>query len=324
MVVIRCLLVRDVICLMGPTASGKTDMACALVEQFPCEIISVDSAMVYRGMDIGTAKPDKALLDKAPHHLLDIRNPTEPYSAAAFCDDAGHLCEAILARDHIPLLVGGSMMYFRAFQEGLSALPHANPELRQRLLEEAERKGWPYLYQKLETFDSDTAARLHPNDAQRIQRALEVYYTTGKPLSAILKHNPSISSAYRFINLVLFPERRAWLHERIAKRFHDMLALGFLDEVAALQERFKLTADMPAMRSVGYRQALAYQQGLSDYKTFCDQGVAATRQLAKRQLTWLRTWPHSNRFDPENPACFTAMLELLRSILDNQADKKED
>lgn len=308
---------REVICLMGPTASGKTDIACKLLQTFPCEIISVDSAMIYRGMNIGTAKPDSALLDIAPHHLIDIREPIEPYSAAAFCEDAKHLCDAILARGNIPLLVGGSMMYFRAFQNGLSTLPSANPALRQALLLEAEKKGWPYLHSKLETFDAVTAARLHPNDAQRIQRALEVYYTTGKPLSQVLKATPTFASTYRWINLILFPEKRAWLHERIAMRFNNMLEMGFLEEVCALQSRFELTPDMPAMRSVGYRQALNYQRGVCDYKTFCEQGVAATRQLAKRQLTWLRAWPNACRFDPENQTCFERMLELLHLILDN-------
>ncbi len=319
---------HDVICLMGPTASGKTEMACALLHAFPCEIISVDSAMVYRGMDIGTAKPDQALLDKAPHHLIDVRDPTEPYSAATFCEDVRVLCDMILARGNIPLLVGGSMMYFRAFQEGLSRLPAADSVLRQQLLLEAEKKGWPALHKQLKKHDAATAERLHPNDAQRIQRALEVYYLTGKPLSQILDaspaHDVSRMACYRFINLILFPERRAWLHERIEKRFYQMLEMGFLAEVKALQSRFKLTADMPAMRSVGYRQALAYQTGLCDYQTFCNQGIAATRKLAKRQLTWLRTWPNAARFDPENSACFEAVLELLHVILDNQPDKKED
>ncbi|MCH9756179.1 MAG: tRNA (adenosine(37)-N6)-dimethylallyltransferase MiaA [Gammaproteobacteria bacterium] len=309
---------------MGPTASGKTDMAVALLDVFPCEIISVDSAMVYRGMDIGTAKPDNVLLARAPHHLIDIRDPTEPYSVATFCEDATTLCEAILKRGKIPLLVGGSMMYFRAFQEGLSSLPRANPVLRQALLYDAEKNGWPYLHQKLETVDPVTAARLHPNDAQRIQRALEVYHVTGKPLSKVLLDSPSSPASYRFINLILFPERRVWLHERIAKRFLEMLKMGFLAEVEILQKRFTLTSEVPAMRSVGYRQALDYQQGLCDYDTFCEQGIVATRKLAKRQLTWLRTWPNAHVFDPELPGCFNAMLELLHVILDNQADKKED
>ncbi|MCH9690191.1 MAG: tRNA (adenosine(37)-N6)-dimethylallyltransferase MiaA [Gammaproteobacteria bacterium] len=313
---------------MGPTASGKTDMACALLQAFPCEIISVDSAMVYRGMDIGTAKPDSALLALAPHHLIDIRDPTEPYSVAAFCEDAQALCDDILARGHTPLLVGGSMMYFRAFKNGLSALPAADPVLRQTLLLEAKEKGWPYLHQKLQALDNITAERLHPNDAQRIQRALEVFYTTGKPLSEVLNHDASARSActarYCFIELILYPERRAWLHERIGKRFEQMLSMGFLDEVTKLKQRFELTPDMPAMRSVGYRQALDYQADQCDFKTFCERGVAATRQLAKRQLTWLRTWPNAYRFDPENAKCFDAVLELLHLILDNQASQSED
>jgi tRNA dimethylallyltransferase len=319
--------VRNIICLMGPTASGKTDMACALLQAFPCEIISVDSAMVYRGMDIGTAKPDSALLALAPHHLIDIRDPTAPYSVAAFCEDAQALCDDIFSRGHIPLLVGGSMMYFRAFRDGLSALPAADPVLRQTLLLEAKEKGWPSLHQKLQALDKITAERLHPNDAQRIQRALEVFYTTGKPLSQVLNHAPvrsACTARYRLIELILYPERRAWLHERIEKRFEQMLAMGFLDEVTRLQQRFELTPDMPAMRSVGYRQALEYQQGLFDFNIFCERGVAATRQLAKRQLTWLRTWPNAYRFDPENAKCFDVVLELLHLILDNQASQSED
>ncbi|MDF1677406.1 MAG: tRNA (adenosine(37)-N6)-dimethylallyltransferase MiaA [Legionellaceae bacterium] len=315
---------RNVICLMGPTASGKTDMAAHLLEVFPCEIVSVDSAMVYRGMDIGTAKPDTTFLTKAPHHLIDIREPTEAYSAAAFCHDATRLCNAILAKGKIPLLVGGTMMYFRAFQAGLSALPKANPDIRATLLQEAKTYGWPYLHEQLKAVDATTAARLHPNDAQRIQRALEVYHTTGLPLSQVLLEKPPGNQAYRFINLALFPEARVWLHTRIEKRFMQMLEMGFLKEVDALMERFDLTADMPAMRSVGYRQALAYRAGSYDYKTFCEQGVVATRRLAKRQLTWLRTWPNAEWFDPENPRCFDTMLELLHVILDNQTSKKED
>ncbi len=321
--VIRYLSVRNVICLMGPTASGKTDMAARLLEVFPCEIVSVDSAMVYRGMDIGTAKPDATFLAKAPHHLIDIREPTDAYSAAAFCHDANRLCEAILAKGKIPLLVGGTMMYFRAFQAGLSALPEANPSIRAALLQDAEARGWPYLHEQLKVVDAPTAARLHPNDAQRIQRALEVYHTTGMPLSQALLKKSSNHLACRFINLALFPEARAWLHARIERRFVQMLEVGFLNEVDALMKRFALTADMPAMRSVGYRQALAYRAGLYDYQTFCEQGVVATRRLAKRQLTWLRTWPNAARFAPENPRCFDTMLELLHLILDNQTSKKE-
>lgn len=299
-------------------------MACKLLEQFPCEIISVDSAMVYQGMDIGTAKPEKALLLQAPHHLLDIREPTEPYSVAAFCEDARLLCDAILLRGKIPLLVGGSMMYFRAFQSGLSSLPHADASLRQALLDEAAEKGWPVLHEKLLWVDPVTATRLHPNDAQRIQRALEVYYMTGKPLSQVFKETETPSLPFHCVNVVLFPERRAWLHERIAKRFAEMLELGFLDEVDGLLARFDLTLDMPSMRSVGYRQALHYRQGLCDYDAFCEQAIAATRQLAKRQLTWLRSWPDAHRFDPEHPSCFTEVLELLHMILDNRAHEEKE
>jgi tRNA dimethylallyltransferase len=308
---------RDVICLMGPTASGKTDLACRLLDVLPCEIISVDSAMVYRGMNIGTAKPDEALLARAPHHLIDIRDPTDAYSVAAFCEDASVLCEAILGRHKIPLLVGGTMMYFRAFQQGLSQLPTANAEVRQALLDEAVQKGWSCLHEKLQAVDPLTAAKLHPNDAQRIQRALEVYYTTGRALSQVLQDAPASQAQYRCINLILYPDNRAWLHERIAQRFQHMLELGFLEEVRVLQAAFELSPDLPSMRSVGYRQALAYQAEAHDFETFCSAGIAATRQLAKRQLTWLRTWPNACRFDPESPQCFDDVLELLHLILDN-------
>jgi tRNA dimethylallyltransferase len=300
---------RDVICLMGPTASGKTAFACDLLRYFPCEIISVDSAMIYRGMDIGTAKPDDQTLKQAPHYLIDIRNPNETYSVAAFCEDARVLCDDVLKRGNIPLLVGGSMMYFRAFQQGLSALPEGNAKVREALRLEAATHGLDYLYQELQEVDPITAARLHPHDAQRIQRALEVYRVTGCALSAARpKHAPD----YHFINLVLFPERRAWLHARIAERFEQMLAAGFLDEVKKLCEHWNFEASCPAMRSVGYRQALDYLGGVCDYDAFHARGVAATRQLAKRQLTWLRSWPDAHRFDPETPACFERMLELLK------------
>jgi tRNA dimethylallyltransferase len=307
---------RDVICLMGPTASGKTAFACDLLRYFPCEIISVDSAMIYRGMDIGTAKPDARTLKQAPHYLIDIRDPHETYSVAAFCEDARVLCDEVLKRGKIPLLVGGSMMYFRAFQQGLSALPERNAKVREALLLDAATHGPDYLYQELQAVDPVTAARLHPHDAQRIQRALEVYRVTGCALSdAHVGVPPTLSvhaSDYHFINVILFPERRAWLHARIAERFEQMLAAGFLDEVQTLCEHWNVEASCPAMRSVGYRQALDYLEGVCDYDAFHARGVAATRQLAKRQLTWLRSWPDAHRFDPETPACFERMLELLK------------
>lgn len=302
---------RKVICLMGPTASGKTDLAMRLLDVLPVELISVDSAMVYRGMDIGTAKPSEAELKQAPHALIDICDPTEAYSAATFCEDAHALCEAILSRGKIPLLVGGTMMYFRAFQQGLSELPKADAHIREALLAEAQQKGWPALHGQLAAVDPVTAKKLHPNDAQRIQRALEVYRVTHKPLSEVLKQS-SLRHDYEFFNIALFPENRAWLHARIAARFKAMLAAGFLDEVKALRTRWDLKPDLPSMRSVGYRQALAYLDGKYDYATFCEKGIAATRQLAKRQLTWLRTWPDAHFFDPENPDCFDVVLRKLQ------------
>lgn len=308
---------RDVVCLMGPTASGKTAIACELVKRMPYEIISVDSAMIYRDMDIGTAKPDTETLQRAPHQLIDLRDPTQPYSAAQFCDDAGKACEAILDAGKTPLLVGGSMMYFRAFQEGLSVLPEASPDVRKKIASEAEKHGWAHMHQKLASIDSITAAKLHPNDTQRIGRALEVYYVTGQPLSDLLG-SARAENSYRFINLILFPNKRAWLHERIARRFDEMLALGFLDEVDALLARWHLTREHPAMRSVGYRQALDYREGMCDYSAFRDHGIAATRQLAKRQLTWLRAWTNAHYFDPEKPDCFEQIMGFLNMMNKNE------
>lgn len=303
---------RDVVCLMGPTASGKTAIACELVKQLPYEIISVDSAMIYRGMDIGTAKPDAETLSTAAHRLLDMRDPTESYSAAQFCEDATAACDELLRAGKTPLLTGGTMMYFRAFQEGLSVLPEASIDVRKKIEQDAATHGWAHLHQTLAAIDSETAARLHPNDTQRIGRALEVYYVTGKPLSEILGVARK-TTPYRFINLVLFPNNRAWLHERIARRFDEMLALGFLGEVDALLARWDLTRTHPAMRSVGYRQALDYREGMCDYAAFRARGIAATRQLAKRQLTWLRSWPDAHYFDPEKPGCFDDILDFLNA-----------
>ncbi|NCT57065.1 MAG: tRNA (adenosine(37)-N6)-dimethylallyltransferase MiaA [Legionella sp.] len=301
---------RDVICLMGPTASGKTSLACELVKHLPYEIISVDSAMIYRDMNIGTAKPEADILQQAPHRLIDICSPTASYSAAQFCDDANQAGEEILNAGKTPLLVGGTMMYFRAFQEGLSVLPEANPEVREKIACEARDHSWVHMHQKLAKLDPITAARLHPNDTQRIGRALEVYALTGQPLSDILGEARAVIP-YRFINMILFPEQRAWLHERIARRFDEMLALGFLDEVDMLLARWDLTREHPSMRSVGYRQALDYRAGMCDYSAFREHGIAATRQLAKRQLTWLRSWPHAYYFDPEKPGCLEQIMEFL-------------
>ncbi|MHB1061657.1 MAG: tRNA (adenosine(37)-N6)-dimethylallyltransferase MiaA [Thiobacillus sp.] len=275
--------------LMGPTASGKTALAVSLVERFPLEIISVDSALVYRGMDIGTAKPDAATLARAPHHLLDIRDPTDAYSAAAFCDDARRLMADIVARGRVPLLVGGTMLYFRALLQGLDDLPRADAALRKKLEAEAAARGWPALHADLAKVDPVTAARLAPNDSQRIGRALEIFQLAGTPMSALLDRTQS-ELPYRVLQLALIPSDRAVLHQRIAARFDAMLAEGLLDEVETLRRDYALKPDLPAMRAVGYRQAWAYLDGDIDMKALREQGIAATRQLAKRQLTWLRSW----------------------------------
>ena len=276
--------------LMGPTASGKTALAVSLVERFPLEIISVDSALVYRGMDIGTAKPDAATLARAPHHLLDIRDPTEAYSAAAFCDDARRLMADIVARGKVPLLVGGTMLYFRALLQGLDDLPRADAALRKLIEAEAAARGWPSLHAELARLDPGTAARLAPNDSQRIGRALEVFRLSGTPMSALLDRVQA-ELPYRVLQLALIPSDRAVLHQRIAARFDAMLADGLVDEVETLRRQHVLKPDLPSMRAVGYRQAWACLDGDIDMKALREQGIAATRQLAKRQLTWLRSWP---------------------------------
>ena len=290
------LLLPPAIFLMGPTASGKTALAVSLVEHFPLEIISVDSALVYRGMDIGTAKPDAATLARAPHHLLDIRDPTEAYSAAVFCEDARRLMAAIVTRGRVPLLVGGTMLYFRALLQGLDDLPRADAALRQQLETEAAARGWPALHAELAQVDPATASRLAPNDSQRIGRALEIFRLTGKPMSALLDKVQSVLP-YRVLQLALIPSDRAVLHQRIAARFDMMLADGLLDEVESLRRRHALTPDLPAMRAVGYRQAWACLDGEIDRQELREQGIAATRQLAKRQLTWLRSWPGAVELD---------------------------
>ncbi|KTD34871.1 tRNA delta(2)-isopentenylpyrophosphate transferase [Legionella moravica] len=306
-----------IFCLMGPTASGKTGLACELVQHLPFEIISVDSAMIYREMNIGTAKPSRQELQLAPHHLIDIKDPVESYSAAQFCSDATLLCQSIIKQGKIPLLVGGTMMYFNALQKGLSQLPEADESLRKQLEEEAATKGWGALHQKLQEIDPETAGRIHAHDAQRIQRALEVYYVSGIPLSRFLAEE-KMQTPFRFVNFVLFPEQRAWLHERIAVRFRQMLQDGLVQEVQQLQSRWQLDPNLPSMRCVGYRQALEYLQGDVDYPTLCDKGIAATRQLAKRQLTWLRHWDNVLRYDPQNKTFNDEILAKTSEILDNE------
>ncbi|MGV3494534.1 MAG: tRNA (adenosine(37)-N6)-dimethylallyltransferase MiaA [Ramlibacter sp.] len=281
----------SIVALAGPTASGKSAAALVLAQALDAEIISVDSALVYRGMDIGTAKPTRAEQAQVPHHLIDILDPAQSYSAAAFVQDARRIAAEVHARGRRVLLVGGTMLYFKALFEGLDAMPPADPEVRAALEAEAARRGWPALHADLAQVDSATAARLAPNDAQRIQRALEVYRSTGQPLSAFhgtAQRTPGLQPD-RLLSLE--PADRAWLHARIAARFDQMLAAGFLDEVRALRARGDLHAGLPSMRSVGYRQAWEALDGAWPLQALRERGVAATRQLAKRQLTWLRAMP---------------------------------
>ncbi len=280
---------HSAIFLMGPTASGKTGAAVDLISKLPIEIISVDSALVYRDMNIGTAKPDAEMLAKAPHHLIDIIDPTSAYSAANFRSDALRLMADITARGKIPLLVGGTMLYFKALQGGLSGLPEANQEVRARLDARAAIIGWPAMHEKLALIDADTAARLQPNDTQRIQRALEVFKITGESMTALYAKQTSEALPYQLLKIALVPSDRKVLHERIALRFDQMLQAGFVDEVKALQAKYpELTADSTSMRCVGYRQALEHLNGDYDLVELRNRGIFATRQLAKRQLTWLR------------------------------------
>lgn len=294
------------ICLMGPTASGKTAVALGLTLRLPLEIVSVDSAQVFRDMDIGTAKPERATLEKYPHHLIDLITPEESYSAARFRADALRVMAEITARGKIPLLAGGTMLYFKALREGLSDLPQAAVELRRAIDEEARQRGWPALHAELAAFDPAAAARLKPTDAQRIQRALEVVRLTGAPLAQSLARRSEAALPYRLIQLALLPADRAVLHERIAQRFDAMLAAGLIDEVIALRGKYRLDAALPSMRCVGYRQVWEFLEGDCDRTALREKGIAATRQLAKRQLTWLRGWPQVTAFD-----CLAADLLAL-------------
>ncbi len=302
---------------MGPTASGKTDLALEIARDWPVEIISVDSVMVYRGLDIGSAKPTAQELSLAPHHLIDIIDPVESYSAASFCEDAKRQIRKVLAGNKIPLLTGGTMMYFNALQKGLSVLPESDERIRDEIYRQGEAQGWDWLHQKLQGVDPETASRLHPHDRQRIARALEVYQISGQPLS-VLNQSSQDEHEFSYVNLILFPEDRHWLHERINRRFEQMLKAGFLDEVRALKHRWPLTADMPSMRSVGYRQAWDYLDGLYGEDELVLKGQAATRQLAKRQLTWLRQWSSDDYFDPAGQDCSAKVMAKMLEILDNE------
>jgi tRNA dimethylallyltransferase len=301
------------VALAGPTASGKTAAALAIAHARQVEIVSVDSALVYRGMDIGTAKPTPAERAEVPHHLIDIRDPREPYSAAAFVNDATRLIAEIRARGRLPLLVGGTMLYFKALAEGIDAMPAADPALRRQLEAEAIALGWPAMHARLAEVDALTAARLAPNDSQRIQRALEVWLTSGRTMASFHAEQ----GAGGMPPLALFslePTERAWLHQRIAERFDAMLAGGLLDEVRALRARRDLAPELPSMRSVGYRQAWEALDGLFPMAELRERGIAATRQLAKRQITWLRSMPKRRVIAAEAPDAVERIVHQVCEI----------
>lgn len=285
------------ILLMGPTASGKSRIALDIAKYFPVEIISVDSAQVYRHMDVGTAKPSQEARASVPHHLVDLIEPHQRYSAAQFLHDALAALREITERGNIPLLVGGTMLYFRTLIEGLSELPAADGIVRTMIEDRAKTRGWPEIHADLLQFDPVSAARIKPTDSQRIQRALEVYYLTGKPMSEIFKKSRASGIPYRAISIALVPGDRGVLHQRIAQRFEDMLELGLIDEVRAIRDKFRITGESPSMRCVGYRQIWMHLEKKMDIAETRQKALAATRQLAKRQLTWLRSMRHVQEFD---------------------------
>lgn len=299
--------------LMGPTASGKTDLAVRLVQSLPCEIISVDSALIYKDMDIGTAKPDADLLKIAPHRLIDIIDPAESYSVAGFCQDALREMQDISSQGKVPLLVGGTMMYYRALYQGLSELPSANESIRQQIETDAASLGWPAMHDRLAKIDPESATRIHPNDPQRLQRALEVYEITGKTLTQHFQEQGQSDFPYHVVQLAIAPAERAVLHQRIEQRFQQMLELGFIQEVEGLLARGDLHLDLPSMRSVGYRQALKFLMGDYTYDDMVDKAVIATRQLAKRQLTWLRSNSKVDWYESGDSGLFSQVLKKLES-----------
>ncbi|MCY7294730.1 tRNA (adenosine(37)-N6)-dimethylallyltransferase MiaA [Alteromonas sp. a30] len=290
------------ITIMGPTASGKTALAIALTQQLPCEIISVDSALIYRDMDVGTAKPTAEELALAPHRLINILDPSESYSVADFRKEALAEMADIHARGNIPVLVGGTMMYFKALVEGIAELPAADMNIRQTIEREAKEKGWEHLHDELKVIDPESALRIHPNDPQRLGRAIEVYRISGQPMSRLMKLN-SDPAPYQFLQYAIAPKERATLHHLIEQRFDEMLNMGLEKEVSALMNRGDLNLDLPSMRCVGYRQMWQYLAGELNLQEMREKAIAATRQLAKRQLTWLRGWQNLtwlNTFDHEN------------------------
>lgn len=307
-----------VICLAGPTAAGKSASTLALAERWPLEIINVDSATIYRGMDIGTAKPSPAEQAQVPQHLLDIRDPAQSYSAAEFRADALRLIDAIRARGRIPLLAGGTMMYYKALRDGLDDLPQADPALRAELEARAARDGWPALHAELARLDPVTAARLAPNDSQRIQRALEICRLSGQPMSALLgRQRAAAGDDHRYLTISLEPSARAALHARIEQRFDAMLASGLLEEVRGLHARADLHPGLPSVRCVGYRQMWAHLDGEISLEEAREQGIAATRQLAKRQITWLRAQPERVIVDCLAADAVARTIDAVATALDD-------
>ena len=306
---------KQAILLMGPTASGKTDFAISLCKRFPCDVISVDSALVYRGMDIGTAKPDVATLARTPHRLIDFLDPEESYSAGEFVRDAYREMDDIFSAGRIPLLVGGTMMYFRALTRGIAELPGADNDIRAAIDAEAERQGWPAMHTELQTVDPDAAARIKPNDRQRIQRALEVFRASGRPLSEWQQDSAPARDDIGYVKVGLNIEPRSVLHDRIAQRLDHMLDQGFVAEVECLRQRPGLTADHPSMRAVGYRQVWQHLDGDFDLEEARDRALYATRQLAKRQITWLRSETGIFLVDPLEAGAIDAISAFLAQSL---------
>lgn len=302
-------------CIIGPTASGKSKLAMDLTEKFPSEIVSVDSALIYKGMDIGTAKPNEKELKKIRHYFINICDPKVFYSAADFISEVVPIVKSVLANNKLPILVGGTMMYFRALQQGLSPLPGADPEVRKDILRQAETHGWEFIHQLLQKVDPIAAERIHPNDPQRLQRALEVYRITGHPMST-LQQTPSVDiPQWNYLNIALMVNDRQQLHQRIAERFEQMLQQGFVNEVNTLYRRGDLSLDLPSMRAVGYRQVWEYLEGKMTYEQMVEKAKTATRQLAKRQITWLRSWPEASYFDFDDPALVEKVTKKIQLTL---------
>ena len=304
-----------ILCLAGPTASGKSASTHILAQHWPIEVIVMDSATIYRDMDIGPAKPSAEEQAAIPHHLLDIRDPAESYSAAEFATDATRLIQEIRARGHYPVLCGGTMLYYKALREGLNDLPQADPAIRQQLDERAQEIGWPGMHEELTRIDPVTAARLAPRDSQRIQRALEIFHISGKTMSDWLKDKAQPQEgSHQYVTMSLEPEDRSWLHKRIAVRYHDMIEQGLLQEVEKLYQRPDLHPGLPSIRCVGYRQLWSYLDGEVSLDLAIEQAIAATRQLAKRQLTWLRSEPERQQFNCQNPQAAEQIVQAARQI----------